>query len=383
MLGTALLFGQCQPTIETPQATTAQARVGANLLTLYPNGIPALAKGINLSSWFGQGANPAQYGTRFGTSAFTQIKSLGFTHVRIPISPTNLFDEANPGVLKASVLTSLVTGVDRAIAAGLAVVLDPIHANGDSDFENKLANDPAFLPKAQAYWTAIATQFASRPTDKVFFEIMNEPHMAGPAGWYQSVQASLISSVQAVAPNHIILATAYDWSSLDALLAVTPTDKSVVWNFHYYSPMVFTHQGASWVTPPFLQIKNVPYPSTPTNVLTAYNAATDPTAKNYIQYYGSERWGAAKVAADLGRIVTWARNNGVLITCNEFGVYKTFAPATSRKAWITDVRKTFDTNKIGWSMWEYDEGFGLVTYKDPANRTGVVVDRNIRTALGL
>ncbi|MBO0929596.1 glycoside hydrolase family 5 protein [Fibrella aquatilis] len=382
-----ILLSQCQsPEIAQQTEPQASARVGApgTLLAQYPTGIPALKKGINLSNWFGSGSSPAQFTTRFTSTAFAQIKAQGFLHVRIPIGPNQLFQEATPSLLKPATLSALNTGVNGLLAAGLAVIIDPIHASGDSDFEQKLANDPAFLPKAQAYWRAIATNFKAKPNTQVFFEVMNEPHMAStnPA-WYKTAQDSLISAIRSVVPNHVIIATAPDWSSMDALLAVTPTNKNVLWNFHYYSPMVFTHQGADWITPTFGFIKNLPYPSTPTNVQSAANAAGDATAKQWMLYYGTENWNAAKIMADLGRINTWAITNGVLVSCNEFGVYKTYVANTPRCAYLGDVRKALEAYQIGWSMWEYDEGFGYITYKNATTRTGVQINTTLKTALGL
>ena len=382
------LFSQCQPPDVAQPGTFASARIGApgTLLAQYPNGVPALAKGINLSGWFGSGNSASGFTTRFTATAFAHIKSLGFTCVRLPIGPNHLFQEATPGTLNPTTMAALWQGINGLNAAGLAVIIDPIHASGDSDFERKLATDPLFLPKAQAYWRAIATQFRTKTTAQVFFEVMNEPHMAnlqGSQAWYAPVQDSLIAAIRSVAPQHVIIATAADWSTIDALLTVVPTDKNVLWNFHYYSPMVFTHQGADWITPAFTFIKKLPYPSTPANVRTLAASITDPTAKAYVTYYGSENWNGAKVTADLGRINAWATANGVLVSCNEFGVYKTFAPAASRRQYITDVRMAFQTYGIGWAMWEYDEGFGFVTYKNATARTGPVVDTNIRLALGL
>jgi endoglucanase len=385
---TSLLFSRCQPADTELTEHTQHARLTSTgtLLAQYPGGIPALTKGINLSGWFGSGNPASGFGTRFTAASLATVRATGFRHVRIPIGPNHFFQENTPETLNPANLPALVQGVNAAIGAGLAVVLDPIHASGDSDFERKLATDPAFLPKAQAYWRAMANQFKTIPNTQIFFEVMNEPHMAdaqGSQAWYLPVQDSLIAAIRSVAPSHIILATAPDWGSMDALLNVTPTDKNVIWNFHYYSPMVFTHQGATWITPAFTFIKNLPYPSTPENVKKIANGISDPTAKGYVTYYGSERWNLTKVQNDLARIRNWANTHGVLTTCNEFGVYKAVAPATSRRDYIRDVRTTLEGYGVGWAMWEYDEGFGLVTYRNATTRTGATVDNNIKTALGL
>jgi len=47
--------------------------------------------------------------------------------------------------------------------------------------------------------------------------------------------------------------------------------------------------------------------------------------------------------------------------CNEFGVYRRAARPEDRAAWISDVRKALEKHGIGWAMWDYSGGFGVVT----------------------
>jgi len=45
-----------------------------------------------------------------------------------------------------------------------------------------------------------------------------------------------------------ILATGVQWSNLDTLLELKPLkDHNIIYNFHFYEPHIFTHQGASWI----------------------------------------------------------------------------------------------------------------------------------------
>ena len=54
----------------------------------------------------------------------------------------------------------------------------------------------------------------------------------------------------------------------------------------------------------------------------------------------------------------------VPITCNEFGVFRNFAPAADRAAWIKDMRTALEKKGIGWTMWDYAGGFGVVNKHD-------------------
>ena len=52
-----------------------------------------------------------------------------------------------------------------------------------------------------------------------------------------------------------------------------------------------------------------------------------------------------------------------MLTCNEFGVYRNAANPEDRARWITDVRTALEKNQIGWTMWDYSGGFGVVVKK--------------------
>ena len=56
------------------------------------------------------------------------------------------------------------------------------------------------------------------------------------------------------------------------------------------------------------------------------------------------------------------------------------ASPKDRAAWISDVRSTLEKYNIGWTMWDYRGGFGVVWKQDgkPAK-----VDDKVVEALGL
>ena len=77
--------------------------------------------------------------------------------------------------------------------------------------------------------------------------------------------------------------------------------------------------------------------------------------------------------AEVNQVAEWAKQHGVQAVCNEFGVYRTHTDPKDRAAWISDYRKTLEKHGIGWAMWDYAGGFGVVTKKDgkatPDNQT--------------
>jgi hypothetical protein len=88
------------------------------------------------------------------------------------------------------------------------------------------------------------------------------------------------------------------------------------------------------------------------------------TARNWLMDYGEEQWNTAKLKESLQRATEWGRSHQVHVTCNEFGVYRQAAPPEGRGAWLRDVRSLLEQYQIGWAMWEYDSGFGVIRRTD-------------------
>ncbi len=347
--------------------------------------IAHLARGINLSARFTEGASPLRSGA--SPRALAELRAAGFTFCRLPLDPAALFNEADPGALLNVAPVDRV--VDAILGAGLAVVIDPIHpSSANVAFEARLARDPRFARKVAVFWAALARHYASRDPDFVFFEIMNEPHASKLAGvregWWPPVQARLARAIRSAAPRNTIIATGEDWGGIDGLLALAPlADPDVVYSFHFYEPFTFTHQGARWAGPVQAELRDVPYPSDPESVERALSATGPERARRAIEAYGRERWGPARLRFRIREAARWGALHRVLLLCGEFGVYKTIAPASDRYRWIRDARRALEESGIGWAMWDFDGGFGLLSYEYPSVRSGPTVDNRCLAALGM
>ena len=99
-------------------------------------------------------------------------------------------------------------------------------------------------------WRKLAAHYAARDPERVFFEIMNEPEVNDPYRW-AGIQARVAAAIREVAPKnthhrHRRRTT----PTLHDLLTQQPlADGNVIYNFHFYDPHEFTHQGANWGVP--------------------------------------------------------------------------------------------------------------------------------------
>src|SRR5215831_11896579 len=95
----------------------------------------------------------------------------------------------------------------------------------------------------------------------VFFEVLNEPEMGDSYRW-AGIQSKLVAAIREGAPRNTIIAAGARWSDDDDLLRIIPLhDPNVIYNFHFYEPHLFTHQGATWGVNNWHFLKNLPYPS--------------------------------------------------------------------------------------------------------------------------
>jgi endoglucanase len=361
------------------QASYGQSDAGAGAVQRH---LQHLRHGINLSEWFAQVYDPKGY-TKEHFEAWTTaqdiglIKTMGFDHVRLSVNPQPMFRRKQADRIPADYLGYLDAAVKMILDQGLAVIID-IHP--DSDFKEKLSADNEFVEQFEDYWRALARHYSSTNPDLVSFEILNEPEFHDRYRW-QGVQAKLAVAIREGAPQHTIIVAGAYWSSENELLFFDPLrDPNIIYNFHFYDPHIFTHQGATWSTNYVHYLKELPYPSTPENVQAA--AALIPDAVNRLAaiHYGLDRWNASRIDSEIGQVAAWAKRWNVAVTCNEFGVYRKTANPQDRAAWISDVRTTLDKYGMGWTMWDYSGGFGVVTKQEghPA-----VADVVIVKALGL
>ncbi len=342
-----------------------------------------LKRGINLSMWYAQDHdlyNPtggAEKLASYITAAdFKLVHDLGCDHVRLSIDPEPLIANAQQGTLRPEAIARLDETVKQITATGLVVVLD-IHPEMAyvKATENTMDGTQNFF----AFWKSFAAHFAGTNPEQVYFEVMNEPHDVDAYRW-AGEQARAVAVIRAQALRHTIIATGEGWGGIDGLVQIEPVrDENVIYSFHDYEPMVFTHQGATWSSDALKPLRGVPYPSTPEKVAPLLDSLTQADSRDILTDYINKHWDQTRMAARIDQAVAWAKQRNVPLWCGEFGVYKDYAPPADRDRWIADMRKTLEADGIGWDMWDYRAGFGLVTVKDGV----AVVDPGVAAALGL
>jgi len=340
-----------------------------------------LKHGINASEWFAQSANDysAARTNRYTDDADIALMArLGFDSVRLSIDPVPLErGPQNKEGLNSDFAARLDHVVDTMLANKLAVQID-IHP--ESDYKQKVRNNNADVERFTMLWRKLAAHYAGHDPSLIFFEVMNEPEVSDPYRW-SGIQARAAEAIREAAPQNTIIATGPNYSDVADLLTQHPlADGNVIYNFHYYDPHTFTHQGAGWGVPWWSYTHNVPYPATENSMEETIKQVPDARERFDFEHYWLDHWDGHRIRLEIDAAAEWGKANGVPLLCNEFGAYRRVTDPASRMNWIHDVRTALEADGIGWTMWDYRGGFGVVYKQDgqPAKADPAVVE-----ALGL
>jgi len=262
---------------------------------------------------------------RFQVNHFRQLHEAGFDSVRINLHPFRHTSRERDWKLPDEWFATVDWAVTNALGNGLAVILD-LH-----EF-NAMAQAPEgrhdqFLTT----WKQLAERYQSAP-DGVFFEILNEPSKElTPALWNRYLREALALIRKSNPTRTVIVGPAF-WNSIGHLqdLELPAADRQLIVTVHYYTPMEFTHQGASW---------------------------SSQKDKSNVTWPGSVEERKA-IREDFSKAADWARKNDRPILLGEFGAYDK-APMESRIRYTDAVARTAES--FGWSFayWQFDSDFVL------------------------
>jgi endoglucanase len=296
-----------------------------------------LKRGINLSGWWD---NDPRRG--LPREELARLRKLGFDFVRLPVE--SLWFEEDEAEPLAETMSQLRCDVITLLKAGFSVIVD-FHPSGPFRERFAHATPKERLAEITKIWKSLAQPLKGSPPDRVLFELYNEPSISTKDWW--PVQEKLIRYLRKSFPHHTFVASENPGDSGFRPLQAY-SDKNLIYDFHFYAPMFFTHHGAEW-SEDFRHQKGIAfYPAWPGKEM-------DEDTRAYIR----EGWNQEKMAEIFADINAWKKRHGVRIACLEFGVYRPHTDAKSRGRWLHDMRVSLEGADIPWALWDYNQGFGL------------------------
>lgn len=343
-----------------------------------------LHHGINISGWFAQATDPKAFTKDYLQSRITKddialIKSMGFDHVRLSVDPRPMFNPRAAEQIPSEYLTYLDDAVKMITGNGLAIILD---IQPDDGFKAKLADDD-FVEQFADFWRALARHYSAYDPGVMFFEILNEPELRDRYRW-MGIQAKLAAAIREGAPRQTIIATGAGYSSDDELVFLEPLrDLNVIYSFHFYEPMLFTHQGADWSVYYWHELHGVRYPSDAQSAASAAQQLPDEINRLYVRRYGAEHWDGARIEMEIAEVADWAARKNIPVMCDEFGVFRKYTLPQDRTAWLHDVSSSLARHGISWTLWDYDGSFGIVARSETQKPEKKIPDTSALQAIGL
>ena len=201
------------------------------------------------------------------------------------------------------------------------------------------------------------------------FELLNEvtEKTYGPA--WNRIASTCIRRIRAIAPDVWILVGGYFHNSAVAVKDIdVPLDGHIVFNFHCYEPLIFTHQGAYWM-PTMDRAFRLPVTATFGEMSEADVRMGTLSCAGYEQYPPETVLSSAYFEAFMAEAVATAKAKNVPLYCGEYGVIDNAAPEDALQ-WFRMIHAAFTANGIGRAAWSYRQmDFGLSDARMDAVRT--------------
>lgn len=321
-------------------------------------------KGVNLGGWLSQADEKTKehYDTFIVREDIERIAGFGCDHVRVPVD--YIVIEGEDG----SMLEDGYKYIDNVISwcrefhlnvlidmhNTFGYTFDPLEVNGDKEI---FFRDEKLQERFYIMWDRISKRYANQ--EDVAFELLNEVISPDVKDSWNAIADKAVDVIRKNAPKAYIVIGGVCYNNVRSVpLLNPPKDDHIVYNFHCYEPMIFTHQRAYWMEEMPKDI-TVTYPAT-TLEYSEQSKGFDPNWAGAILNMKAKETNADYFAELFEPAVEAATKNNAPLYCGEYGVIDQ-APAESTIKWIKDIHEAFERYGIGRSLWNYKEkDFGLI-----------------------
>jgi endoglucanase len=290
-----------------------------------------LGHGVNLGNML-EAPREGAWGVSLKEDYFPLIRQVGFTVIRVPICWSAHVGGAPDFTIDPTFLSRVDWVVAQAKKNDLRAILD--YHNDDELMKDPDANGDRFV----AIWKQLAEHYQNEPSS-ILFELLNEPNKKLDAAHWNDLLAKTLAVVRPTNPTRTVVIGPVRWNGIGALsdLVLPESDQHLLVTVHFYDPMTFTHQGASWIQ-------------------------------------GSDKWlgntwgtDAEKLAVTqaFDKAAAWGAANHRPIYLGEFGAFSK-GDMDSRARWTAFVARTAEAHNFPWTYWEFCAGFGV--YDPVANQ---------------
>ncbi len=330
--------------------------------------------------------------------------NMGFDHVKLQLTPEWMIDE-NGGLVRENMayICSVLDMVVELDYQGL-LCISPCAAGIDYNFKTKYLGDLGEFEKLVHWYGQLGTflREKSYSPDNIAIQIMTEPYDNTPVVSWSWMSDRLWGALRNALPEHTIVTSADRSGNLEHVKKMSPaSDTNLIYSFTTYEPYTIGWS-SGWTSQVerhtfWNYLHEIPWPIEPG---VDYTAAIENTIRDVpLQWKALAREKLALYAAGIldggdpewpnyypGTVYDrqwnfrrmkslddWRQKYGgnIHIMCVEFGCYDSQhsmvrfgsstpgTPDSLRQEFINNLRQAMEAYDIGWSYWDYNEGFTL------------------------
>ena len=300
-------------------------------------------KGVNINGWFDRHVSQVNP-DKIKDSELDNLCSLGMDVVRLPVNFHSNIGSAPDYRISDSYLAYLDDVVNRITSRGLWVIIDHHSLSVET-----------FPQDGEALITSCLKQLALRykGRDKIVLELFNEPFGDYLQNNWPEMQGRIIKAIRSCDTERILIAT--PWGCYPERLSELPEydDPRVIYTFHYYNPLMFTHQDAYW-DENLKYLSGYPFPYDASRMPEIHPHWQNEPYLTYLYNNYPNDATADKIREDITKAAEWATQHGKLLFCGELGVLNSAKPA-DRYRWYKAVGNILAEKNIPWTLWQYND----------------------------
>ncbi len=318
-LPTAVLFILVFMTAQVLGQTVAEQRCAS------------LGKGLNVSNWLERGWDgnwPTPNG--YTKQDLELMQEAGINSLRLPIYFHAVVDTIAPYTVDTdhllfTLVDSIITWTDE---LGMKLLIDNHHG---WDLTN--ANWRQKLPRFSHVWGVVANRYQNLDPDRVMFELFNEPTLGFPQDSLRIMYNDAIDSIRQYTTEHSIIVSPH-WGGTGMIFSEFQplSDTNLIYTWHIYDPLDFSHQGLTWHNPYFPS--GNPFPTGDTSFF--------------------ENW----LFTGWERVLDWKQTHNLPLFLGEFGL-STYCDSASSCNWLDYNMTRVVQNDISWFYWDWQWDFSM------------------------
>ena len=311
-------------------------------------------KGVDFGGWISQCDHTKKHYDEFITDEdFENVKNMGFDHIRVPVDYDLI--ETSEGDRIEENYKYIDYAIEMCRKYGLNMVLDlhrtPGYSFDPAHNEKGLFESEKYQNRFYNIWDEFAKRY-SKNDDMLVFELLNEVTKKEYQPTWNEMIKKCIGMIREYSKDIKIIVGGYGNNSVEAVEALDmPYDDNVIYTFHFYEPLIFTHQGAYWIDLMDTEFR--------CNFEMTYGEYEELSNKYLGQMHSSfDEFDKDKIIGEeyfetlLLKAIKVADERNVRLYCGEYGVIDRADKKEAAK-WFDMFNKFMNKYEIGSAVWNY------------------------------